>query len=737
VTLLLVLGALLVLVPVVARAFLTVDVGAGAGWFDCNNDGYLDTCILTPDGYIMIMIYDPAQGKFVDKSSIAIPVAMQGVSAAMGVACGDVNNDGWNDLYLTFLGLNALLLNNGDDTFTPVTRKAGVGGGTDVHSSSAAFIDYDNDGDLDIYVASYGSTPDIGYPDQLYRNDGVDVDGVPHFVDMAPLLHMDQPQNGESKWGLGVATADYDNDGDMDIYVADDYDGTNLNDGSLNPGIGILYRNEGDGTFSDVTFQAGVGDSGWSMGAAWGDYNQDGWMDLYVANFWEDVLYRNNGDGTFTDVTAAAGLPTVRPDPAAPPPCTVCNGWGVSFIDYDNDGDLDIHVANGYIGNSEGQDIDEADDLWENIGRGTNGEVQFRQVAGPAGVANTGDSRGSAYADVNRDGFPDILVINNNFISGGGTSLVPKRILYVNQRNGTFRDMTQSYGLRDTPPDADPLPPRMDLSQNHWIDVFPVGTVSNRNAIGSRITVQAAGKTWIQDVGTGSYLSTNTPYIHFGLGPAASIDRVTVRFPHGGVATVENPPRDAILTVSENQATPVRLLSFGIEAVPDGARIGWRYADDGDVAAFTVSRGTTPGDLRVLAPFLVPTAGWGEYIDGQVPRGIRVLYALDALYRDGSHERLATAPFFLPAVRAVGRNFPNPFRGATAIPVEGPPGRRAVLEIFDVSGRRVRALEGTFAEGRGVLTWDGRDETGRTVPAGVYTYRLQGSGEARTMIRSR
>ena len=708
-------------------------IGAGGGWFDCDNDGDLDVCYVTPQGRIVLLIYNSALKQFVDNTDDAIPLGVQYPRPGLGVACGDVNNDGWSDIFITFTGANLLLLNNGDVTFTAV--RAGLVGGVEgeVMSASAAMFDYDRDGFLDIYVANYE-----GHANQLFHNDGVDGTGLPHFTDLAVTLGMDLAKNGQSDWSLGLAVADYDNDGDSDLYVANDYNGLDPNGGFLSPGPNILYRNDInlDGTFTDVSKDAGVADAGWAMGTAFGDYDQDGYLDLFITNFWEDALLRNNGNGTFTNVTALVGMPTIRPDPADTSQCTVCNGWGTSFIDFDNDGDLDLQVTNGYITNGEGQDFNEANELWENIGRGGNGHVQFREVGRLAGVDDVGDGRGAAFADLNQDGFVDFMVFNNNYVAGPGVEYAPVRLLYINQKDGTFRDMGLSYRLRTEDVDALALPPQGDYAGNSWIQIRPVGTVSNRSGYGTRITVEAGGKTWIQDLGAGSYCSTNSSYLHFGLGQNEVVSRIKVQFPSGRVATLIDQPVNQILTVSETDATPVRLLSFVVLPSNNGPQVQWSWVDDGDLVAFSVSR-EQGGVTTILAPYLRPTGNEGTYLDEDAPLNQNLKYSLDALYRDGSSERLATVSFRWEEIRGLipGQNYPNPFASRTAIPVASAVGGLVTIRIFDTGGRLIRQLESTISEGGGIVHWDGRNQSGRSVPAGTYFYRVNSAGSTLKMIR--
>ena len=703
--------------------------GSGAGWFDCNGDDHMDLCYVTPHGHVVLLVYDPIVHTFVDSTGM-IPASVQNVASGTGVACGDLNNDGLSDIFLTFApsnstgqgGSNHLLLNRGT-YFQVVSRPAGITG--EVFSASAALFDYDNDGLLDIYIANYGDPflANEGYDKQLFHNDGVDVNGVPHFTDLATSLGVEKAHHGQSNWTLGLAVGDYDNDGDMDLFLANDYNGNDQFGNCCRPGGDILYRNNGNGTFTDVTYSAGaVADSGWAMGTAFGDYDQDGWLDLYIANFWEDALLRNNHDGTFTNVTALSGLPTEH---LGDQPCTTCNSWGVGFVDFDNDGDLDIHVVNGYITNDQGQTIEEPDDLFENIGMGQNGYIQFRNVREVAGVDSPGEGRGSAYGDVNRDGFVDILVMNNQILSGGSNT--PERILYLNQKNGTFRDLSYTYGLNPSGEDGPAMPPRGNFTGRHWVEVRPVGVTSNRSAIGSRITIQASGKTWIQDVGTGSYCSTNSPFMHFGLGSASSIDRVTVRFPSGKVVVKNAPPLDSFITIREDDPTPVRLLSLNAAQSADGPWIRWEVSDDGELSRAILSREAN-GVRSELTSWDGVLAG--DYIDREAPRNITLLYRLDALLRNGTRETLGSVSFEWPGDGSdmmLGQNRPNPFSSATVIPASG----SRTIFVFDVQGRLIRELPAVKDQ----VTWDGRDERGVLVPAGTYFYRSAGSPVLRMVRR--
>jgi hypothetical protein len=346
------------------------------------------------------------------------------------------------------------------------------------------------------------------------------------------------------------------------------------------------------------------------------------------------------------------------------------------------------------------------------------------EITDDCGVGDTGDARGAAYADFNRDGFLDFAVINNNATGGGDGSDGLPRTFHVNQGNGTFRDVARSWGLR-LEQDAEPVQGRVDLSGNRWIQIRPRGTETNLDAVGARITVRAGGKTWIQDVGASSYLSHNSSYRHFGLGNVAIIDEIQVRFPGGKTVAVENVATNQFLTLSDD-LVPVRLLAFDVAAAGEGVRVGWRYADDGDAAFFTLRR-TARGEDTVVAEDLLARGGEMSVLDREAPVG-DLVYTLEARYRDGSREVVRVQSFRHQGPPVVlGRGTPNPFRAATSIPLVGAGRSGLLIDILDVNGRRLRSLP--VAAGAGSVVWDGRDASGRDVPAGIYFYRLVGDGE--------
>ena len=358
----------------------------------------------------------------------------------------------------------------------------------------AAFFDYDRDGDVDLYVAngsSFAGFATGAHPaNQLYRNDGG------RFADVTVAASA-----GDTSWSMGCAAADYDNDGWPDLLVADD----------STPNL--LFRNRRDGRFAEDALMAGVAYSGEGvtqgcMGAAWGDYDNDGRFDLFVTNFADEynALYRNEGSGFFADVSFIAGIG------AAPAELV---SWGTGFFDYDNDGDRDLFVANGHTYPQAdlprvNSSYEQANSLFENReGR----LVEVSAAAGP-GFALRRVSRGTSFADYDGDGDIDLFILNLNG---------PPTLLRNDGDHG-----------------------------NHYLLVRAVGTASNRDGIGARVIISAGGQTQHAEVQSGgSYLSHNDLRLHFGLGEAERVDRLEVRWPSGVVQVLSDIAADQVLTVVE------------------------------------------------------------------------------------------------------------------------------------------------------------------------------------------
>lgn len=507
------------------RYIIEAKGGGGIAWFDYDNDGYPDLFLVNGstfehwkrgDSPRSRLYHNNGDGTFTDVSAAS---GLDHTGWGMGVCVGDYNNDGYDDLYLTYYGGNVLYRNNGNGTFSDVTDRAGVRG----HGwgMGCAFGDYDNDGRLDLYVANYvdvdiarlgepGSAPNCTYRsiatfcgprglpggrDILFHNNG---DGT--FADVTEKAGIDPGQY----FGLGVVMADYDRDGRLDIYVANDSTPSSL------------YHNNGDGTFTDVGVPAGVAYSGEGqeqagMGTDFGDYDNDGWLDLVKGNFSDDTnnLYHNNRDGTFTDVTYPAGIGDVTW------PFTT---FGAKFLDYDNDGWKDIFFANGQTFPQmdrypTGITYAERNLLFHNRHDGKFDEVGLR--AGP-GLALKKVSRGLATADYDNDGDLEIMVSNMNDS--------PELLRHARENPG------------------------------HSVVVKTLGTQSNRDGIGTKVTLVAGGLTQYDEVRSGgSYLSSSDLRVHFGLGAGTKIDRLELRWPSGQMDVVPSPPIDHLLVVKEGQ----------------------------------------------------------------------------------------------------------------------------------------------------------------------------------------
>ena len=509
--------------------------GCGVAFYDYDNDGWLDVFLLNgtrlgglpPGATATNRLYrNNRDGTFTDVTRDAGLIRS---GWANSVCIGDFDNDGNDDLFVTYWGQNVLYRNNGDGTFTDVTRDAGLAGFPDRWNAGATFIDYDRDGHLDLFVSNYvevdlarlplpgqgnncewkgvpvfcGPRGMEGTKNYLYRNNG---DGT--FTDVSEEAGIHRPHG---YYGMTALVTDVDEDGWPDIYVACDSTPS------------ILYRNNGDGTFTDIAVESGVaysenGREQAGMGLATGDYNGDGRLDIVKTLFADEMpaLYKNLGNATFADMSVAAGLHEV----------TQHIQWGAGLVDFDNDSWPDLFYA---VGNLFPR-VERFNPrypyrgprfLFRNLRDGSFANVTAE--CGP-GLTTPHSSRGCAFGDFDNDGDMDVLVMNMN---------EPPSLI------------------------------RADTSTaNHWLKVKLTGVDSNRTAIGARVDVRSGDRTQSQEVQSqASYYSVNDFRLHFGLGEALEANRLTVRWPSGKRETLRSVPADRVVYIEEGSGI-VRSVEF-------------------------------------------------------------------------------------------------------------------------------------------------------------------------------
>lgn len=500
------------------KRYIVESMSGGVALLDYDNDGYLDIYFVNSLTVDLVksnkktksaLYRNNRDGTFTD---VAGKAGVADISWGMGAAVGDYNNDGFVDIYVTCVGPNHLLKNNGDGTFTNVTRTARVGDPR--WSAGAAFVDYDHDGKLDLFVSNYvafdfNKLPEFGVGklcqykgvpvqcgprglpgdgDTLYRNNG---DGT--FTDVTNKAGVSDP---DGYYGMGVICSDFNDDGLIDIFVA--------NDSTPN----FLYQNKGDGTFKEVGFISGTavnenGSEQGSMGVTVADYDHDGKFDLFVTNFDDDynTLYHGDGQMSFTDLSynakvAADSLPFV--------------GWGTKFFDYDNDGWVDLFVANGHV-------YPQIPNYRQrNLFHKNNRDGTFSEIGAQLGSAliEKRVGRGVAFGDLDNDGDVDI-VINN--LDG-----VPQV-------------------LRNEAENA-----------NNSVLIKLIGGPSNRDGIGARVRVVSSDLTQIDEVRSGdSYISQSDLRLHFGLEKRTKIAVIEIRWPSGKTEKISDAKINRILIIKE------------------------------------------------------------------------------------------------------------------------------------------------------------------------------------------
>jgi len=502
--------------------YLIEAMGCGAAFFDYDNDGWLDILVLCgsrfgdPSPTASNRLYkNNRNGTFTDVTKQA---GLFRTGYAYGVTVGDYNNDGFEDLFITYWGQNVLYHNNDDGTFTDVTKQAGLLNAKPRFGSGCTFLDYDRDGRLDLFVSNYlvfdqdavpragasGSCDYYGVPvscgprglpyghHSLYHNNG---DGT--FTDVTVAAGIAKPSGG---YGLTAIAADLDNDGWPDIFVACDSTPS------------LYFRNNHDGTFTEQAIESGIAlsDDGMEqagMGVAVGDFKLDGNLHLIKTHFSHDTsaVYLNDGKGNFSDASLQSGLGVE----------TRFVNWGIGITDLDNDGNPDVFMVSGGIYPEVDKKLPDAPRktprvIFRNLGKG-----QFEELIGQAGpgIDQPHCSRGCAFGDFDNDGDMDVLIVNQN---------EPPSLL------------------------------RNDLTGSHrWIKIKLTGVQSNRSAIGARVTVHYGDKVQSQEVlSQSSYLSVNDSRLHFGLGSVAVVD-IEIRWPLGQVERLKQVPAGQLIYVAE------------------------------------------------------------------------------------------------------------------------------------------------------------------------------------------
>ena len=493
--------------------------GGGAAFFDYDRDGDLDLYAVngaTVDTYRQksgpgnVLYRNQGDGTFAD---MAAPAGVDDRGWGMGSTAGDVDGDGYRDLYVTNYGANILYRNRGDGTFEDISTPVA---GAD-YSSSAAFFDYDKDGDLDLYVANYLVYDFDSPPDKICTYEGIEIFCGPQGLPGAPDLFYRNDGNytftdvtrpsgiswANRYYGLGVLPEDFDNDGDTDILVA--------NDATPN----VLFNNNSDGTFTEMGLKAGIayneyGEEEAGMGISGGDFDADGDLDLYITHFFREsnTFYRNDGQGFFKDITAQAGLEG---------PTLAMLGWGTQFFDYDKDGDLDLFVANGHVypqvdGAIANTSYPQRNQLFGN--RGADRLVDMGTAAGP-GFDLKRVSRGASFGDYDNDGDMDIFVVN---LDEAATLL------------------------------------RNDFAPaSNWLVVQLFGRAPNHYAIGAKVRLLVGDRPqWRTVNGASSYLSYNDTRLFFGLAGGEGADQVDITWPDGSRQTVPAVPANKLLVVHQD-----------------------------------------------------------------------------------------------------------------------------------------------------------------------------------------
>ena len=499
------------------KRFILETTGSGAAFLDYDNDGLLDIFIVSGEGGLSRLYHNEGKGRFTD---VTVKMGLAGVSGwGQGVCAADYDNDGFTDLFVTYWGQNHLYRNAGGQRFEDVTERAGLKQDRVRYNTGCAFLDYDKDGHADLFVANYlkfdpQTTPKPGENSYCWYR-GVPVSCGPRGLPFDRNILYRNNGNGtftDVSRASGIDLPDQN-------YSLGVLTGDFNNDGLVDIFVAcdqtpsLLYINQGNGKFTEEAVLRGVafdenGKAMSGMGAAAADYDGDGWLDVFRSNFSDEreTLYRNRGRGEFDDATVSAGLSRN----------TRFVGWGCGFFDFDNDGWKDILLVNGHVFpeiERLGIDIRYKDRaiLYRNSGDGKFADIS--ESAGP-GVLERHSARGAAFGDYDNDGLIEVLINNQN---------EPPSLLKQASR-----------------------PP------NHWVLVKLTGSRSNRSALGAKVKLTAGGRAQFDEVRSGgSYLSQNDLRLHFGLGQAPRVDRIEIEWPSGARQVLRDVPADRIIPIEE------------------------------------------------------------------------------------------------------------------------------------------------------------------------------------------
>ncbi len=532
------------------RRYVLEPMTAGLATFDYDSDGLIDIYFLNGAPLRGTHVDAPPKNRLYRNdggwhfTDVTDRAGVGHTGYGLGVAAADYDNDGDQDLYLSNYGPNVLYRNNGDGTFTDVTEEAGVATGNGVPAASkvgagVCFLDADRDGDLDVYCANYMR---FTYADHVPKT----LDGIPRYAgpkDFDPEADLLFRNNGDGTFtdvsaesgiaahkgtGMGMVCLDYDNDADTDVIVMNDVRGN------------FMFENDGSGRFEEIGLVAGMaynvdGLELASMGADTGDFDNDGRIDFFQTSYSNELpaLFRNTGDGFFEDATRASGAGIGAYQHV---------NWGTGFVDFDNDGDRDLFLANGHLQDNVHLWDDTTSYLVRNIVLMNTGGGKFVNVSDQCGdgLLPRLSSRGAALDDLDNDGRVDVVVLNS-------------------RRRPTILRNESDTG-------------------NHWLQIRLRGVKSNRDGVGARVEVIADKLHQVDEVHSGrGYQSHFGSRLHFGLGRRGRVDRITVRWIGGGVDVLENVGADQLITITEGTHATV---GGDLPRVPDenerpgGAQVG-------------------------------------------------------------------------------------------------------------------------------------------------------------------